>query len=190
MKKDIIRVGDFVKVLRCRWVKRVGYPLVWTDLIDEVEADPKVREAWNLLTGETYMPPDRPKPTNVSSFIDWTTASMCSPEMSRAFVRAVAMLHVEQRGFGGRERKIIYDDPLKNQFLGAPEFLPTLEVYSKKVVKTGTYFSGSGHLYDEFSGEYEYEPGGLDNMKTHVLLSTACGLIETCDVEKVKCRSK
>lgn len=171
-KRDVIRVGDTVRVLRPRWVTRVGYPLVWTDLVDEVRADPRTAEALKVLGL-----PD----------------SELDDERQGSLVRAVAMARVEQRGFGGNARSIHYmpigaedDDPLT---LISTNKVPChgyvgreLIVTSKRVVKTGVRFpawgSGSGP-------DYHYEPGGLDNCKTHVLLTTWAGEIEVCDVEKV-----
>jgi hypothetical protein len=174
MKREVIRVGDTVRVLRPRWVKRVGYPIVWTDLVDEVRSDPRTIEAVKVLGLSDYLLED---------------------ERPSGFVRAVAMARVEQRDFGGNERSIHYatlaaedEDPLT---LICSDQVPhhgyvgrELIVTSKRVVKTGTRFPAySGRSGPDY--EYDYEPGGLDNCKTHVLLTTWAGEIEVCDVEKV-----
>lgn len=174
MKKDVIRKGDTVRVLRPRWVKRVGYPLIWTDLVDEVRGDPRSAEALKVLG----LPDNDLNDERISDF-----------------VRAVARARVKQRGFGGNERSIHYlrvvskdEDPLA---LVASDCVPShgyvgrkLVVTGKRVVKTGTRFPAwSGRSGPDY--EYDYEPGGLDNCKTHVLLTTWAGEIEVCDVEKV-----
>lgn len=180
MKKDVIRVGDTVRVLRPRWVKRVGYPLVWTDLAEEVRQDPRTRQALELLG--IYQP--QPGVWRVEE------------KLPHEFVRAVAMLLVEQRGFGGSERAVHYyplgnegEDPLDILVAGGVPHHGhvgrVFEVTGKRRVKTGTRFPAhswrSGPDY-----EYDYSPGGLENCKTHVLLTTWAGEIEVCDVEKVK----
>lgn len=46
---SIIRVGDVVNMKpTTKFIKRVGYPLVWTDLIKEVEDDPVCRDIMML----------------------------------------------------------------------------------------------------------------------------------------------
>ena len=65
--------------------------------------------------------------------------------------------------------------------------------------KTGIYFSPGGG-YDNWTGEYDFEPGGLEKEKTHKILElnhwypreiTQLGaksnniLIEACNVEKI-----
>lgn len=54
-------------------------------------------------------------------------------------------------------------------------------VYGKRTVRTGKYYPP----YTRAGWDYEpeHEPGGLEDMKTHVLLQTGVGEIETCDVE-------
>ena len=160
MKKDVIRIGDTVRVLRPRWVKRVGYPLVWTDLVDDVRSDPRTTEALKLLGMDE---------------VDELRSDGCSQ-----FVRAVAMARVEQRRFGGNERSIHYlrvgSADESSLDLIASNCVPhhgyvgrEVEVLSKRTVKTGVRFpSWSGRSGPDY--EYEYEPGGLDNCKTHVLL--------------------
>jgi hypothetical protein len=56
---------------------------------------------------------------------------------------------------------------------------------SKRVVKTGTYYGPSGG-YDSYSMEYDYECGGLADMKTHVIIRTHSGDFHTDDIEPVK----
>lgn len=152
-KAPVIRVGDRVRVLRDRFIDRIGYPLIWGMLTDEVESDPRTAEALRVL--------------------GWT-----GRRMPQEFVRAVAKMRVEERGFGGRERRIFYHEPGGfDQWQGS-----VLEVYGKRFAKTGTYFPPAGGV-NSYDGEEWYEPGGLDDCKTHIILSTSAGDIEACDVE-------
>lgn len=155
MKPRPIRIGDKVRVLRPRYIRRIGYPLIWYDLVDEVEKDPRVGDALRALgyTGK---------------------------KVPRDFQVAVAKLRVQERGFGGRVRSIHHEEPgVFGHFAGV-----TSEVYAKRLAKTGVYFpprSGVSH----YDGEQWYEPGGLDECKTHIILTIDGGEIEACDVELV-----
>lgn len=64
-------------------------------------------------------------------------------------------------GFGGRERSLHLEE--KPELLGQ-EFT----VSGIRTVQTGTYYPPSGG-YDAYNGDYDYEPGGLMNMKAHRL---------------------
>lgn len=160
MKKHIYRIGDRVRVVNPRWIKRVGYSLVWTDLIDEVKADPRTVAAWQVIISGPGADP------------------------SREFVRAVAMQRVEQRGFGGNERRIHYEPIPEAQVPGCIHYGfargpgQVLTVSAKRTAYTGVRFGPSG--YDE-----DYNDGGLDDRKAHVLLTVESGIIEACDVEPV-----
>lgn len=146
-RKPVYRSGDHVRIVRSQFVERVGYPLTWTMVRDEIEANPNLREAMRLL-------------------------DMISERGSvkREFVAGAAKALVRHRGFGGPERSIHY-------LTNAPDYTGyEAIVLNKRVVRTGTYFAPSG--YDDW-----YEPGGLNNAKSHVLLETQYGDIEAANVE-------
>ena len=63
-------------------------------------------------------------------------------------------------GFGGRERSLHFEE--KPEILGQ-EFT----VSGIRTVQTGTYYPP--HSSQTYYGEYDYEPGGLANMKAHRL---------------------
>lgn len=153
-KKHVFKPGDKVRVLRDRFIDRVGYPLIYGMLMGEVENDPRTAEALKVLGWGGKLP--------------------------HYMLVAIAKLRVEQRGFGGNERKIIYEP--EGGFARQPG--QVLTVYSKRVAKTGVRFSAS-YGVSSYDGEPWEEPGGLDDCKTHVLLMTDSGEIETCDVELV-----
>jgi len=154
------KIGDEIVIVNPRWIKRVGYPLHWHDFRADVEADPRVTAFVRQLG---YKGRDLP----------------------HYFVQAVAKLHVEARAFGGRERAIHYwplgkdDDGLASLL---DDTIPAhgyvghrMAVLRKRVAYTGTRYPAHG------SGE-DWEPGGLDNRKAHVILKTWAGEIEACDV--------
>lgn len=163
-KPHIFRKGDVVRILEPKWVKRVGYPVIWTDLIDEVRADPRTLAAWQALGFGPILGEDLPI----------------------EFVRGVAMQHVRQRRFGGNERSIHYMKlgPKEDKWLllddntvphhGYVGFRAV--VHGKRVVKTGVRSPGY------WSNEEDYENGGLSDCKTHILLRTDFGEIETIHV--------
>lgn len=168
-RAHVYRPGDNVRILAPKWIKRVGYPLVWTDLVDEICEDPRTLQAWKTLGFGNLRPDDLPL----------------------QFVRGIAMQHVVMRGFGGRDRTIIYHEVSEEpeQSLIDMDRIPhhgyvgrIASVYSKRVVKTGRRAPARGY------GE-DYEPPYLDDCKTHVLLSTIYGEIESIHVEPVEARS-
>ena len=165
MKPHIYRPGDQVQIVNPRWIKRVGYALRWDDLIDTPEIEK----------------------------LAWEMTGMHSPP--RYFLQAVAKLEVERRNFGGDERSIHYL-PLRTN----PEGIFTYRsvpphgyvghvalVEGKRVAHTGTRFPETGGTYYTQDGPDDwYEPGGLENRKTHIILRTTFGEIEACDVKLVK----
>lgn len=171
MKKHVYRPGDRVRIVSNRFIRRVGYNLVWTELIDGLLKEPAVLQAFYDLTGERSgacpVPIDGPP----------------SRELL-AFLRGVAMGRVKAQGFGGRERRLHYyrtNPAVRGIYWDNGEEIAdytgqVTTVSSKRVVKTGRYYPP----------RYYYEPGGLEDARTHVLLETTCGLIETCDVELVQ----
>lgn len=171
MKNLVIRPGDKVRVLRDRFIERVGYPLVWWMLEEEVENDPRVHEALRVLEIPGFTAADN---------ANFPSAIADAAKVPRAFLIAVAKMRVEERGFGGRERQIFYEK--QGGFGRWPGCV--LEVYSKRIAKTGSYYP-PGRGYSTMSYDADPEPGGLENCKTHIILMTASGEIEACDVEKL-----
>lgn len=180
-KKQVIRIGDTVRVVNNRAIERVGYPLIWYDLIEEVEADPRTLAAWDVLTGRTQH----------------ESGLLAQRKLPRYFSKAVAMLRVEERGFGG-DRQIIYASAEKNSLgiegqLHWDRFSSYYNGYeglvlSKKVAKTGKRVAACGGV--DSQGEYWEAPGGLDDCKTHVLLGVGSCWFAQEDVELVKRKAK
>lgn len=156
------RKGDQVEIVNPRWIKRVGYALHWQDLMAEVESDQRTEDALKVL-------------------------GFTGREIPRYFLQAVAKLHVEQRRFGGNERSIHYwpiakigESILDFDTIPSHAYVGRVAlVEAKRVAYTGTRYPGHGH------GE-DYENGGLEDRKAHVILRTTYGEIEACDVKLVK----
>ena len=175
IKKAAIRKGDKVRIVNSRFIRRVGYPLVFTDLRDEFADHPRFWEAMRLLgvipEGGGTLP----------------------HYAKRDAVDGLAKAAVRARGWGGKERTIHYYKTCEPN--AALDFTATgtdempdytgcvTEVLDRRVRMTGTYYAPwSGQSYE---GEYDYEPGGLSGMKAHVILSTDLGDIEARDVELI-----
>ena len=194
-RKPVIRTGDRVRIVTSRFIKRVGYPVIWTDIVRDVADDPRTLAAYHFLDtkASTLDLNDFPVKTNVK-FPDDDNLYMSDP-LYRQFARVVAMKRVGQMGFGGNDRSLHYYKTVERvpglglvnidtdeERLDMTDHIVT--VIGKRVVKTGKRFAPwHGASYD---GEYDWEPGGLENEQTHVLLDTPHGLISRDDVEVLK----
>lgn len=163
MKRPTIRVGDYVRIVTPTFVRRVGYRLVWTEVIDDLATDPTVLDAMRTLR----LLPD--------SFVISVYASEWTKQpVIREFLTGLARAKVRQQKFGGPERMLhTYEIP---EAAGR-----IVHVNGKRIAKTGTY--DRGYQSSGWFGEPEYEPPCLTDIKTHVLLSTDFGEIESIHVE-------
>lgn len=168
MKKNIFRIGDYIEIINPKFVKRVGYPLYHKDLYESIEKNKEILDILSVLQL-------KPEHEDVGIF----KTEIVVP---RELVHAIAYIRVRQNRYGGNVRSIHYID----DFIS----IPTDKIYQitgKKVVKTGTRFASSGS-YDR-NGEYDYEPGGLEDCKTHILVQIMHEFktlwIETCNIKKI-----
>lgn len=184
--KNIIRVGDIVRITNPNFFVRCGYALDFNsacELVEERDAD-KIEQCLRILL-------DLPTEDKREFFaVEMAHSKFKKHERSlqNDIIRAMAYHEVGLQYKTGNERKIYTQE------------LPLLkdkryQVYEKKCVKTGKYYPPSGG-YDSYSGEYDYESGGLYEEKTHIILSlneymgfyqinTGLLMIEACNVEKV-----
>ena len=188
-RKHVYKIGDKIRILRPRVVERVGYPKTVHDYLPEVTREMRIAE--RLLRGISLE--DAIKQEASSIFSKANTKVHPKVEWAAAYLRA------KDDGFGGRERSIHYSTLSywpgcrysqashdNGWTLDTSSFKPIeSEVLGKRVVKTGKYFA-SHSWYDSYTGEYEYEPGGLEDMKTHVIIRTPDGEFHTDDIEPVK----
>lgn len=138
---ETIRVGDMVVVTKPAFVERVGYPLSF-DKAKQWVLENKLDAIKALLD---FQPPG-----------DLFMTEPALGPIEEEIVRSVAINHMRREGFGGRERTI-------HTRREEGELGRVYKVIDRKVVKTGLYYPASGYAED-------WEPGGLDNCKTHVLL--------------------
>ncbi|WP_372395228.1 hypothetical protein ABMY26_07095 (plasmid) [Azospirillum sp. HJ39] len=135
-KKNVIRVGDKVRILDPRLFIRCGYPLCHKDVMADLEEN---RSADVQAVAEKF--------------------GIAGQGVVRdRLVSALAYGILRSKRFGGYERSIHLTDP--RDHLGGL----VATVADKAVVVTGSYFPPSGHCDD-------YDPGGLDGAKSHVILT-------------------
>ena len=186
LNPNIIRIGDQVKIIKPEFVERVGYPMSFNQACQEVAE--KYTDQINVFMSSLF---PETSSLNLARSLqsDWTKT-----RTFQKIVKALAYRYIGTNGFGGNERKIY-------TYLIDQEIWQYQEVMDKAVVKTGFYFPPGGG-YD-YWGEYDWEPGGLDKEKTHILLFIGYGFlkeeiiqmfsthkyhgwIEACNVEKIK----
>lgn len=151
--KNIIRVDDLVKIKHPEFFIRCGYNLYLPEVTDQIieERSEEIEEFIDKFFGI-----DRKSPEY--KFLKQDKISNTGKEIAKAL--AYAKLRREK--FGGRERKLFTE--MKEELRGS-----IFKVTGIKIHKTGTYFAPCGG-YDYYSGESDYECGGLDNEKTHKIL--------------------
>jgi hypothetical protein len=189
LNPEIIRVKDNVKIINPEIIIRVGYPMSFDDACREVDKLYR-QEILEFLNKTIY----KQEPTISGSLLETCEIKMdfVKPGMYMKIIKALAYNYIQMKSFGGREKKIYAE--YRQELLGM-----TLSVENIFIRKTGIYFASSGG-YDHYSGEYDFEPGGLDKIKTHKILELNYWLsnnqindmwesrsvkIESCNVEKI-----
>lgn len=193
-RKHVYRIGDKIRVLVPRVVERVGYPKSVVDYYPEVSKELCIAEG--LLSG-----------LSLDAAVNNAEGLMLfSNRLSIVSSRVISLagyLRAKRDGFGGKIRSIHFarltywpgcqmawhEDP-PGYGGNIDKFVPfETVVLNKHVVKTGEYFPPySG--YDSYTGEYDYEAGGLADQKTHVILVTEYGRFVSTDVEPVNQEAK
>jgi hypothetical protein len=155
--KDIIRIGSQVKIVNPITVLRWGYPLT-KQIVKDTIITQEQKDAINALVEQYSGVKPLPK-----GFLNITEdgKNWYAERAFKKILDELAYLKLRNEGFGGQERQLftLSRESLRDK-IG--------NVVERKVVKTGKYFPASGG-YDSYYGEYDWEPGGLANEKTHVL---------------------
>ena len=169
--KDIIRVGDTVKIVNPLIISRIGYEFTYEDARKEIVESFK-SDIYELMR--------KAKVSGWNKIMENGAWDNCMKKI----VGALAYDLVSKKIKTGNRRMIYAElqEDLKDEIV---------TVVSKRTVKTGIYYPPicSGSSYED----YDYEPGGLKDEKTHVILEvdifnklTSSPLkIELCDVVKV-----
>jgi hypothetical protein len=183
---NIIRIGDTVKIINPEIITRIGYPMSFNDACNEAEREhhEKILEFLGKVFPDTIISDGILKNSRISYNLHKLKAY-------DKIVRALGYEILGNKGFGGKEKKI-YTEHRPN-LLGI-----TIDVLDISIRKTGIYYPASGG-YD-YWGEYDYEPGGLNKIKTHKILELNYWTdneikqnwhecrnvqIEVCNVEKI-----
>lgn len=155
-KNDVIRVGDYVEILKPETFVRCGYNLT-TDEILEHHITPEQHKLLDaLLLSVGY--------SDKSSIFLNKKEDRNYNDLEKAFARIV----LRSKLWGGRERKV------HTKF--EPEFLNAVgKVISKRYVKTGLYHSGGPVGYSYYGEDYDYEPPYLENENTIIIYDIQVG---------------
>lgn len=167
MGNKVIRIGDHIKVINPEFILRVGYPISFIQACAHVEKEYEEQIRHMLAKCKLYG--HEPKSSFEETMFGDLTVFCHEPwppigrykKPYHKIVAGLAGMYLESQGFGGKERKIYtksYPDFKDRVYL----------VVDKKVVKTGIYFPPWSH--QDYQGEWDGAPGGLDFEKTHVLL--------------------
>lgn len=157
-KKEVYRLHDRIRILTPEVFIRCGYPLT-TEMISESMTEEQLKAIHEMFEKFGI----RTDPSKVPATNKYFTEIQSINDKPFQFVRnVIARELLGQKRWGGPERKIYTE--LRSEFLNA-----TATVYSKRVVKTGTYMPGWGHT--SYFGEYDYEPAYLDGEETHIILT-------------------
>lgn len=153
-KKDVIRVGDTVKIINPEVVDRVGYPLTKAMLMEQQTPEQlkAIRDMFRAFGVVIY-------PENE---LDLSRLGM-SKDYDRIYERVrylMAEVSIKKEGWGGKEKKLYtYTlEPIRNKLA---------TVVARRTTKTGIYHAGYSSC--DYWGEYDYEPAYLSDEKTHVI---------------------
>jgi hypothetical protein len=164
-RKDIIREYDRVKIVNPQIFVRSGYPLTIQMVKDTVITKEQKDAIWTMLKSFNV----RKVPGDILPGV-YEMKDLWDKDYSKV-MDVMARIVLRQQGWGGSERKIYTEE--------IPGLLnATGEVWNKRVVKTGIYCAGC--TYKKYWDEYdEYDPPGLADEKTHVILKVY--VTPTCD---------
>lgn len=150
--KNLIRVGDYVKIVNPLVVTRVGYPLSKLDMVDK-QTPEQVKAIEDMFKAFNYHPSPWSEGVqrNYTRFLDAVRYKMAS-------------IMISQAGWGGKERTI--------HTINLPDMMDKkAKVTERRVVKTGIYNAGWGTGYDSYNGYEDYDPPTLGSERTHVVFT-------------------
>jgi hypothetical protein len=166
-RKKYAAIGEFVKIVTPKEFVRCGYPLtiklVMEQQAEEIEKDcARMFAALEKKPEPVEEPEAQDEPGFFSLRLSEVSATM-SPTVHGMLCSAIAAYRLEQQNYGGSIRAIVEQD-------GPFEAGELWVVTNKSLVKTGKRFPSWGGQ-DLRTGEWDYEPGGLENEQTHCVYS-------------------
>jgi len=161
-KSKYAAIGSSVRVVTPKQFVRCGYPLSIKMVMDrdfqEIE-----RDCIRMFCALENRPTPEPEPVHAK---EWDFQSLhisqgvnMSATVHGMICSAIAAYRLEKENFGGGERQIVEVD-------GVFEKDQIWTVVDKKFVKTGKRYPSWGGI-DSSTGEWDYEPGGLEDEKTY-----------------------
>ena len=161
MKRKLPKVGDYIRVIVPLTFVRCGYPMTKEEALEKVNAEYS-QNVEDLFTDIFSKSDKKLMPINKHSVIFKPSGNNVR-ELSKIKIKDIlAYEYLRHYRFGGRERKIYVAK--------APQlFRKICKVIGWKNVNTGSYYSPSNG-YDSYTGEYDNEPGGLDDMRSHKII--------------------
>ena len=169
---SVFRPGDLFVVKTPVITTRWGYPLSHQDATKHVEGTLSAEIA--ALFSKLGAQLDAERTAEDMKSVGLIRFAVAKAEIShwdvKRVVSGLASHWLKLQGFGGNTRSLhTREEPALKDV--------ECQVVGRKVVKTGTRYApwSSG---PDYNGEYDYEPGGLENEQTHVLLQfyPTCGL--------------
>lgn len=159
-KKNIIKVGDWVKIINPEFFVRCGYPLCLADTREEM-TEQHGKEVDDFIC----------KILKFESKADilFNSSSYKREACRFKIIDALSRFDIYLKGFGGRERKIYTKHIPDHQG-------KIYRVFEKSFKVSGVYVPGFSHT--GYNGEYDYEPAYLDRPKRHNLLHLSSYTVE------------
>ena len=177
-------VGESVRVVTPRQFIRCGYPLSIKDVMEReflaIEED--FKRVFAALENKP-VPERKPEKSDWLLDLGVSQGSTASPTVHGMLCAAIAAYRLENHNFGGEVRRVIENGP------GPFEAGQVWKVTAKRFVKTGKRYA-SRSRQDYRTGEWDYEPGGLEGERTHCVYSVSLGahsakiLAEHCEIVK------
>ena len=164
--KDVIRIGDRVKIIAPEIFVRCGYDLTYTSakpIVEERYKD-KIFNFMDSLDG-----------TESNSNLFGIKYDKKQDSLYQAILHNLAYSYVATHRKTGSERKIF--TKLQERCRGGVFY-----VVGKRVVKTGLYDPPYSH--QDYYGEWDCYTGGLAECKTHIILELWDGLTFRSSDEK------
>lgn len=151
-RKNVIRVGDTVEIINPAIITRIGYEYTYEDAC---------KEALETYKDDIYALLKKAKITGYNKLS--IKGNSAWEKAERKIVGALAYDLVRKKIKTGNERKVYTEikEDLKNA---------QVTVLSKRTTRTGTYYPAVCSEPGPWGGDYDYEPGGLENSQTHVIL--------------------
>jgi hypothetical protein len=155
-KPKYAKVGDRVRIVEPLMFKRCGYPLDPRAVRDKfaMEIHELTKRAVLAVRGVAL-----PKHEDQVEDVSLRYFEVHRGDQWNLFERAVVGFILQREGFGGRERTV--HEVEVAEYKGR-----TATVTAKQTVMTGTYYAPSCG-YNGY--DYDYDPGGLEDMKAHVI---------------------